>query len=181
MSKWRAQPLAWMADLEDDVGDADAMRVFVPSIMGVGILASLAILLVDAVRALNPRRTAARRRAYVRRRAVSLVTPVAETIGVPVPPPPAVRRRLRSRRSYVALFVVSTTTALYVAIGSTANYLRPGGYLEGVVWVQAVASAASLLFLAVGVVALVLASRYPTAPGWVRAVVDHSPLGVPEP
>lgn len=181
MSTWRARPLGWVADVEDDVAGADVLHVFVPSIMGVGILASLAILLVDGVRALDPRRTAARRRISVRRQAGDLVGPVAAAAGVPLPPPPAVRRRLRKRRTYIAVFVVSTATALYVAIGSTANYLRPGGYLEGVVWVQAVASVASMLFLAGGVVALVLAARYPAAPRWARAIVDHSPFGVLDP
>jgi hypothetical protein len=177
VSRWHARPLSWIADVEDDVGHPDVLPVFVPSIMGVGILASLAILVVDGVRAMDPRRTTARRRISVRRQAVELVGPVAAAAGVRLPPPPAVRRRLRSRRGYVAVFVVSTAMALYVAIGSTANYLRPGGYLEGVVWVQAIASVASALFLAVGLVALVLAARHPAAPRWARNIVDHSPLG----
>lgn len=176
MSAWHLRTLGWVADVEDDVAD-DSFRVFVPSIMGAGILASLLILLVDGVRALNPRRSAARRRVDIGRKALRLVAPVAEAVGMPIPPPPTLRRRLRSRRTYAAVFVVATATALYVAIGSTANFLRPGGYLEGVVWVQAVATFASLLFLAVGAVALVLALRYPVAPRWVEVVVDHSPLG----
>ncbi len=176
MSRWRVRQLGWVADVEDDL-TGESLRVFVPSIMGAGILASLAILLVDCVRALNPRRTAARRRVQVGREALRLVAPVAEAVGMPIPAPPTLRRRLRSRRAYTAVFLVATTIALYVAIGSTANFLRPGGYLEGVVWVQAVATAASLLFVAIGLVALVLALRYPAAPAWAQVVVDHTPLG----
>jgi len=181
MSRWHGRALSWTADLEDDLGEERSARVFVPSIMGAGILASLAIMLLDGVRALNPRTAPGRRRALVRRRATRMVTPVAAAIGASLPPAPALRRRLRRRRTYAALFAVSTTTSIYVAIGSTANFLRPGGYLEGVVWMQLLASLASLLFLGIGVVALALVLRYPRGPRWALAMVDHSPLGTLEP
>lgn len=50
MSSWRTRVLRWTADLEDDIGGPGAVHVFVPSIMGVGILASLAILVADGLR-----------------------------------------------------------------------------------------------------------------------------------
>lgn len=174
---WRARALRWTADVEDDLGDPVAMRVFVPSIMGAGILASLAVLAADAVRALDPRRRGARRRAELQRRALTLVVPLAEAIGVSAPAPLRLRRRLRSRRFYAVLFVLSVTLSLYVAIGSTANYLRPGGYLEGVLWIEVLALSASLFFLGLGVVALAVALRHPVPPRWAWAVIDHSPLG----
>ncbi|MGH9279888.1 MAG: hypothetical protein ACRD12_17545 [Acidimicrobiales bacterium] len=180
MIPWKARALGWTDDIEQDLGGGESMSVFVPSIMGVGILASLAILIVDALRVVNPRNRAGRRRLLVRRRAVRLVAPAAAAIGAPAPPPPSMRRRMRSRRTYAILFVVATATSLYVAIGSTANYLRPGGYLEGVLWMQLLASAGSALFLGIGVVALALAVRYPRGPRWARAIVDHTPLGVLE-
>lgn len=180
MSSWRVRALRWTADLEDDIGGGDTMRVFVPSIMGVGILASLGILVVDGLRALRPHRSEARRRALARRRAVPLVTPLAAAIGLPPPVLPPLRRRMRSRRFYAALSVIFGAMSLYVAIGSTANYLRPGGYLEGVVWMQVLATTASLFFMGIGVVALAIAVRYPRGPRWARILVDHSPLGVPE-
>ena len=179
MSFWRSRALRWTADLEEDLG-GDAMRVFVPSIMGVGILASLAILVADGLRALSPHRSDVRRRALARRRALPVVAPLAAALGLPPPVPPPVRRRLRSRRFYSGLFLISGAISLYVAIGSTANYLRPGGYLEGVVWMQLLATSASLFFLGISVVALALVVRYPGGPRWARSVVDHSPLGVPE-
>jgi hypothetical protein len=175
--RWRARVLRWTADVEDDLGDPAALRVFVPSIMGAGILASVAVLVADAVRALDPRRRGARRRAELQRRALTLVVPLAEAIGVPPPSLPALRRRLRSRRFYGGLFVLSVSLSLYVAIGSTANYLRRGGYLEGVLWIELVALSASLFFFGLGVIALAVALRHPVTPRWARAVIDHSPLG----
>lgn len=177
---WRARALGWAADVEDDLGDPVALRVFVPSIMGAGILVSLAVLVGDLVRTLSPRARPARRRARQRRRALALVVPLAEALGLPPPSLPSPRRRLRTRRFYGALFVVSVTLSLYVAIGSTANYLRPGGYLEGVVWMQVLAMSASLFFFGIGVAAFAIALRYPAVPRWAQAVVDHSPLGVLE-
>jgi hypothetical protein len=177
VSTWRVRALRWSADLEDDVGGGQSLQVFVPSIMGVGILASVAILVADGLRRVNPRRSDARRRTLVSRRAHAIVAPVTTLLGVPAPVPPPIRRRLRSRRFYAELFMISAAMSLYVGIGSTANYLRPGGYLQGVLWMQVVATAASLFFLGIGVVALALVVRYPAAPRWARAVLDHSPLG----
>ena len=178
MRPWRAVALGWTADVEDDLGDPAALRVFVPAIMGAGLLASLAVLATDLARAVRPGRRAARRRAVLQRRALGLVVPLAEAIGAPPPSLAPLRRRLRSRTFYGGLFVVAVTLSLYVAIGSTANYLRPGGYLEGVLWVEVLAISTSLLFLALGLVALAVALRYPLPPAWARRVIDNSPLGV---
>ncbi|HEV3400912.1 MAG TPA: hypothetical protein VG078_03740 [Acidimicrobiales bacterium] len=180
MRSWRKVVLSWTADLEDDLGHPGARPIFVPSIMGAGILASVAVLVADAVRGLNPRRRVARRRAVVRRRALDLVLPLAEAIGVPPPSLALPRRRLRSRSFYAALSIVSTALSVYVAVGSTANYLRAGGYVEGVVWLEVCALSASVFFLAVGVIALAIALRHPVPPAWTRAVIDHSPLGMLE-
>ncbi len=178
MTPWSARALEWTADLEDDLADPATLRVFVPSIMGAGILASVAVLLADAVRAVNPRRRAARRQAGLRRRALALVVPLAEAIGVPPPSLPPLRRRLRSRRCYAGVALVSVSLSIYIAIGSTENYLRAGGYLEGVLWVEVLALSAAAFFFVLGVLASVVALRHPRPPGWMRTVVDHTPLGV---
>jgi len=180
MRPWRERVLGWTADLEDDLGEPGSLQIFVPSIMGAGILASVAVLLADAVRSLNPKRRAIRRRAVVHRRALGLVLPLADAIGVPPPSLAPPRRRLRSRRFYAAVGIVAIALSAYVAIGSTANYLRAGGYVEGVLWLEVCALSASVFFFAVGVVGFAIALRHPVPPGWARAVIDHSPLGMLE-
>jgi hypothetical protein len=177
MRSGAASILRWTATIEDDTGDNDAHRVFVPSMMGVGILVSLGVLASDALRALTPSRTRARAQAGRRRRAEALVAPLAEAVGLPPPLTASNRRRLRARWVYVALFVGGVSLSLYVGIGSTANYLRTGGYLEGVVWVEAIAVASSLFFMALGVLALAIAWSYPVVPRRIRRIVDRTPLG----
>ncbi|MGQ0804159.1 MAG: hypothetical protein ACT4PI_09895 [Actinomycetota bacterium] len=157
------------------------MRIFVPSIMGAGIVVSVAILLGDLGRSLAPNAAKARRRAVVRRRALALVAPIATAIGAPPPAVPVARRRLRRRGFYAVLFAVSTGLSVYVALGSTFNFRRRGGYLEGVIWVEALALSFSAVCLAVGVVALTVALRYPLVPKWVRPLIDRTPLGVRQP
>lgn len=180
MKTARAAALLWTADIEEDLVDAGSARVFVPSIMGAGILVSLGILVGDALRRIAPSAGAARRHAATRRRVRRLVAPLADAIGAPAPSLPKARRRLRSRRFYAFLFVGSVTLSLYVAIGSTANYLRDSGPFSGVVWMEALAMSASVFFLAVGVISLAVAVRHPVIPRWTRLVIDYTPLGVLE-
>ncbi|MGH2753157.1 MAG: hypothetical protein ACRDLB_01875 [Actinomycetota bacterium] len=170
----------WLSDLEDDLDDNGQTLVFVPSIMGAGILVSLGILVGDAFRRLMPGTGAARRSKSVRRRVLGLVTPLATTLDLDPPTMPVPRRRLRTRRFYAALFVVAVTLALYVAIGSTANYLRSYGPFSGVAWMEILAMASSILFLATGVVGLSIAIGYPSVPRWARSLIDRTPLGTRE-
>ena len=94
-------------------------------------------------------------------------------------PPAAPRlRELRSRNTYGWIALVLATASVYVGIGQTFNFLRRGGYLEGVIWVQAIAMAFSVLTFGFAVVSATLALRYKTPPRWTRWFVEHTPLGV---
>lgn len=132
----RLRLLIWTADLEDDLTDPGSVRVFVPSIMGAGILVSLGILVGDLRRALAPRAGEARSKAHRRRRALALVAPMAGEIGAPLPVVPPLRRRLRSRPFYAGLFTAAVSLSLYVGIGSTFNYLRDVGAFSHKVWME---------------------------------------------
>jgi len=180
MSYLRARLMIWTADLEDDLVDPGRTHVFVPSVMGAGILVSLGILLGDLRRALFGKAGMARRDIRVRRAAHALVVPVAAAIGAELPPPPRVRLRLRSRWVYAELSVVTLILALYIGIGSTENYTNRGGYIEGVVWIEALALGVTFFFLALTGVMAVIAVRYPVVPRLFRPVIDHTPLGVIE-
>ena len=81
MSYLRERVSVWTADLEDDLADPGSTYVFVPSVMGAGILVSLGILLGDLRRALFGKAGEARQDIRVRRAARSLVVPIAAAIG----------------------------------------------------------------------------------------------------
>lgn len=176
----RARLLIWTADLEDDLTDPGSVRVFVPSIMGAGILVSLGILMGDLRRALAPRAGEVRRQAHLRRQALALVAPMSGAIGAPLPAVPALRRRLRSRPFYAGLFAAAVSLSLYVGIGSTFNYLRDVGLFSHKVWMESLAISVSVAFFAMAVVAAVTVLRYPVIPRWARPLIERTPLGAPE-
>ncbi|MEX2586690.1 MAG: hypothetical protein WD602_01680 [Actinomycetota bacterium] len=170
----RARMLGWSADLEDDLAGSDP-KVFVPSIMGAGVLISLGVLFADLQRLVGV--GAARRRNLARRRATVMVAPIAEALNIPAPSLPPVLRKLREREFYVWLFVLSTGFALYVAIGSTANYLGDRSPFSGVLWMEVLALSVSAVALVVGFLGFGVARRYPRIPKWARRSVERTPLG----
>lgn len=172
---YRSRIIHWTADVEDDLARPDRLRVFVPSVMGVGLLVSLAILFGDLVRRVLPDST--RRRRRMQQRAIALVTPVAQSIGVPAPILGPIGYRRRSRRAYFAIAAACLAGSLYVAIGSAFNYTRPGGYVAGVVWVLVLALIASAMLFTLAVVAATLALRATAPPNWTRPVIEHTLLG----
>lgn len=171
----RSRIVHWTADVEDDLASPDRSRVFVPSVMGAGLLVSLAILFGDLVRRVLPDST--RRRRRIQQRAIALVTPVAHAIGVPAPILGPIRYRLRSRRVYLAIAAACLAGSLYVAIGSAFNYTRPGGYVAGVVWVLVLAIVASAVLFALALAAATLALRATAPPTWTRPLIEHTLLG----
>lgn len=172
----RSRLIHWTADVEDDLASPDRLRVFVPSVMGAGLLVSLAILFGDLVRRVLPDRT--RRHRRIQQRAIDMVTPVAHALGAPAPILGPMRWRLRSRRAYVAIAAASLSASPYVAIGSYFNYTRPGGYLEGEVWVFSLALIATAALFGLAVAAATLAMWPSTPPGWTRPLVERTLLGV---
>lgn len=173
----RSRLLRWTADVEDDLAGPDRLRVFVPTVMGAGLLVSLVILLGDVVRRVRPDRTGRRR---IQQRAIALVTPVARAIGAPPPSLGPIRYRLRSTRAYLVISAASLGASLYVAIGSAFNYNRRGGYLAGIEWVLALALVASAVLLGLAVVAATIAARAPAAARWTRPFIEHTLLGARE-
>lgn len=68
--------------------------------------------------------------------------------------------------------------ALYVAVGSTENYLRDHGPFSKVVWMEALALSVAAVFLSVGLAVFAVVLRYPRVPR-AAGTLDHTPLGAP--
>ena len=144
----------------------DRLQLFVPALMTVGLVVWI---LGEANEIARSRAKATR----VRRARIAATAIADETLGRS----PRGTLGLRARPVYAMVAVTSFGAALYVLIGSVGNFTRSGGYVEGEVWLLALASVASLIGLAFGVTALVVAITWPVPPLWARGVLLRSPLG----
>ncbi|MBJ8341261.1 alkaline phosphatase D family protein [Antrihabitans sp. YC3-6] len=146
----------------------DRLNIFVPAIMSVGLLFWLASELRELVRA-----TGAASRA--KRSAIAGHEVARLTLGSTGAEPPG-RQGLRPRPVYLLLAVALGCGAAYVAIGSIANYFRPGYYVADIAWLLALALAASFGAIAYGSVAAVVFVRYPVPPKSFRRMLTNSLL-----
>lgn len=147
----------------------DRCSVFVPAIMGVGLLFWLVGEVRDLFRSFGDSARDKRARLVGESVARSLPWPVT------APPPPSARG-LRSRPVSALLSVVFLAGGVYVAIGSIANYARPGGYLGDIAWLLALALTVSLALIVLGVVAAATAFWWPQPPTWTERVLVGSML-----
>jgi hypothetical protein len=157
----------------DDV-DVDRLHVFVPGILGAGILISIGILLADLVGRLRGDRGTRRRQALVARTAAVAVLRAG---GAPVEGPAVVGTR--SRRAYLLAGASWLALGLYVTVGSFWNYWNPEDEFRGWAWLWAGSWLVAATFVWVGVVAVTLAIHWPRAPWWCRSLIRRTPLGQP--
>ena len=151
-----------------DLVDTDRLHVFVPAIMGVGLLFWLVGELRDLARAsLDSSRD---KQARIAGHAVA-----HGVVGGDIADRPE-QRGLRSRPVYAILAVTLLGGAVYVCVGSVANYLRPGGYVGDIAWLLAVALAVCGVALVLGVVAAATFVRWPSPPRWTERWLRRSML-----
>lgn len=155
-----------------DIAGADRLRVFVPAVMGVGLLFWLAGELRDLVRAGG--RASEAKRAAVAGHAVA-----RQVAGPGGAADTAARAGLRPRPVYLVAGVVLAGGGVYVGVGAAANFARRGGYVEGISWVLVLALSAAAAALAYGAAALAVYARYPVPPAGLARVLRDSPLTVP--
>ncbi|MGQ0669189.1 MAG: hypothetical protein ACT4PO_05895 [Actinomycetota bacterium] len=152
------------------------LAVFVPGLMGAGILVSGAILLADGARKLMPN-LGLRRRMSVARAVHGVVEGVARTAGYEVPEHYLLPREPRSRRAYLGIGLVLTALAALALRAGVLAYTRHGGTLESNPWaivLGAVVGAPLLLGAALMFALLVLHRR---APRPILRLIASTPLG----
>jgi phosphohistidine swiveling domain-containing protein len=149
--------------------DADGTNVFVPAIMSIGVLFSLASLLVDVARAVLPESGSRRRTALRARYAAD------EVLGT-IAHEPLGRAGLRSRATYAAMAAAFVAFATYLLVGQTGNFLREHGYLNGIAWLWALSLLVSGTFLVLAWWCLTTAITHPRQPERARAVFLTTPL-----
>lgn len=107
--------------------------VFVPGLMGAGILLSGGILLADGIRRLVPVR-GVRRRVTMAMAVHSIVEGAARAAGVKVPEHEILPRRLRTRRAYGAMAAALIVTGLLTTRLFLDAYADPNGSLHRNPW-----------------------------------------------
>ena len=151
-------------------GNEVVLGVFVPAIMGAGIVFSLATVVRDLVE--RGTSVAAARNAEVRGRLAA-----GEVLGHPGS---AVGTRpLYYRGALGVAGAAGVAFAIYLAIGATYNYFNPGGYLSGLAWLWMFSLAIAALSAAVGAAALISAVR-DQVPRWSWRVLVRTPLLAPQ-
>lgn len=149
------------------------LYIFVPALMSVGFVFWLAALARDQFR----RRRA---RSLERRTRLAGASLASLTVGQdPAPDPPLVGPEQRPVVTLATIGFIGL--ALYVLIGATANYLRPGGYSAEIAWILAISLILAAVFAAVGVFTGLVAYRWQSlGPRWKRLAARRA-LGVPSP
>lgn len=150
-----------------DPEELEERAVFVPAIMSVGLLASLATLVRDAVRWMGGQ-------ARHRRRAIEARSTFSDLIAEEEPP--AEELGYLSRAAYLVSAGVLFAGAAYVGIGSAINYAEEGGPVSDVGWVLAVTLALTCLLAFFGVVAFAVFLSWPTPPSWALTPLRYAPL-----
>jgi hypothetical protein len=159
----------------DDI-DVDRTHVFVPGIMGAGVLLSLGLIVVDTIGRL--RGTGSQRR-EIQLSAAYLTEDVLRSVHRQDEIDPGAG--LRPRRTYVLAAVAFLGVAVYGLVGSFWNYVNPvdDGWVEDVAWAWALSNIVVLLLACIGGVLAFIAWRYPDVPPWSRRFLARSPVGRP--
>lgn len=141
------------------------VAVFVPALMGVGILVSGALLVADWIDRLLPR-SSLRRRRRIAVGVHGVVRGALTAAGRPVDDPAFVRRTLRARWTYLAWSVLGAVSGGFVAWLAFEEYDDPFAYFADNPWlivggVAAIVASGALVVLLT--VPFLLYTRLPAA------------------
>ena len=170
------------ADLQrgapSDAGEwgGDGLNVFVPGLMGAGILLSGAILVSDGVRKLLPSQ-GVRRRLNVVRGVRRIVVDLAEAAGTTIEERNLIRRERRSGWLYLLVTLSTLPLAYIVARWGFNAYGSTGSTLEGNAMALFYGLSAAVVLGAVGLVTATLIPPRLTPPRFICWLVSRTPLG----
>lgn len=159
------------------------LGVFVPSLMGAGILVSGAILLVDVLRRYLPQ-SGLHRRHRVAMGTYNVVVAAAAWAGREVSAGELLDRAPRSRTAYVAWATAFASLAVAIPVAMAAAYRDELGLFYASPWMVGLGAAWGII---VGLLALflliiaVLARRPPRPIRWLIATTALGRFQVPDP
>ncbi|NNE72234.1 MAG: phosphatase PAP2 family protein [Acidimicrobiales bacterium] len=144
-------------------------NVFVPAIMSVGLVFSVVTLIRDVFQWSGSR-------ARERRTAIEANTVLNDLLGIEKPDARDIG--LLARPAYLLSALAFVGGAAYVAIGSTANFLRDEGYVRDIGWLLALSLALAALLGFIGTVSIVVFRSWPAPPPWAYGSIRTAPLTV---
>lgn len=147
------------------------LNVFVPGVMGAGILVSLGALIFDAARKLGPTRPGGRQDQLAAR---AVATTTVAPAGTEVP-----STAQRSRLTYLLVAIGFGGTGGYVLVGSFWNYVNPSpgqNWVEDIAWLWGLSTVAALAFLGIGATAALLALKVRRLPVLAVSMWAATPL-----
>lgn len=158
-------------------GRSPETGVFVPGLMGAGILLSIVMLVSDGLKKLFPvrgeRARAAKVRAAARGRAHDLLA-----VGSGRPPQPArIRHVPRTRSGSLVLGVLAGVTATAVVAATEAIFHSDTGVLAERGWTLGAGYSLAAIFSVAGAVWLTSALLGNARPRWLEALASWPPLG----
>lgn len=152
------------------------LAVFFPSLMGVGILVSGALLISDWVRRLLPQGQI-RRQHDVVVGTHGAVTDAIDAAGYRLIEPSFLYRGLRGRRTYVIVAVVALLVGAAATWSGLAFYNDPKGLFSKSPWAIGIGYGVGAAGTLLAVFCLVIAGLYNHLPRLIRWVIQETSLG----
>jgi phosphodiesterase/alkaline phosphatase D-like protein len=146
------------------------VSIFVPAVLGVGLLFSIATLVRDSIHRLRGGQWLGRR-ARVEGYASGRLT----TEGDRIPAEDHTTRR--PRVVYGVVGVVMVLLAGYLLVGSYGNYIGWTGWVESIGWIWCGYLLFAFAFAYAGAAALVIALRWESPPAWAQPFLARTPFG----
>jgi hypothetical protein len=159
-----------------------SLAVFIPGIMGAGIIVSIVMLVSDGLRRLVPVRGARARAVHIATRTQARVHDLVSVRTGEPPLPATVSRVPRPRAVSLALGALALAGAGAIMVGAVVVYRGHGSVWSGRGWPLGVGLALALPLGLAGLVLLSSGVLGPRRPGWLDRLARTEPLGVlPDP
>jgi hypothetical protein len=150
--------------------------VFLPALMGVGILASAMLLVMDGIRRFVPA-SGVRRKVRTARAVHGIVAGAARAAGRSVPEPGLFRRVARSRWTYVVWGTITAGIAVYVIRLALVRYFDEADVFYENAWLLVIALAVLVVLGPIAAITFAPGLIAPERPRFLRRIIEHSWLG----
>ena len=152
------------------------LGVFLPALMGVGILASVMLLVMDGIRRFVPA-SGVRRKVRIARAVHGIVAGAAHAAGRSAEEPGFFRRVARSRWTYVVWGTITAGIAVYVIRLALVKYFDEADVFYENAWLLVIALGAGFVLGPIAAITFAPGLIAPERPRFLRKLIEQSWLG----